>query len=166
MTSAASVSVFRSEFDDFLFASIGEERNGMLLSVVSALARLDFDPWQEAAALARLPSAIATQRLTSLITALPDGASVHADAGTVAARLIALLPLSAGPDAVPHEISLRSGKVRNFQAIAIYVTFLAFMLGAQWIIASHQSSAQVDSAHPALASSAVSEQLPPTSPRD
>lgn len=38
------------EFDDFLFASIGEKPSGMLLSAVSALARLDVDPVAEKAA--------------------------------------------------------------------------------------------------------------------
>jgi hypothetical protein len=37
------------EFENFLFAPIGEDSNGMVLSVLSALARLDIDPWQEAA---------------------------------------------------------------------------------------------------------------------
>ena len=49
MTYSASVSRLGSEFDDFLFAPIGADRIGMLLSVLSALARLDIDPWQEAA---------------------------------------------------------------------------------------------------------------------
>jgi len=55
MSSSASVSVLGTEFDDFLFAPIGEDRNDMPLSVLSALARLDIDPWQEADKLARLP---------------------------------------------------------------------------------------------------------------
>ncbi len=59
-------------FDPFLFAAVGEERNGMLLSVLSALARLDLDPWFEAASLSRLPAAAATQRLTSLLSSLPN----------------------------------------------------------------------------------------------
>src|SRR5580658_364583 len=92
MIHAAPVSALAAEFDDFLFASIGEERNGMLLSVASALARLDVDPWQEAANLAQLPGTTATRRLTSLIAALPDTLSTHLDPGTVAARLIARLP--------------------------------------------------------------------------
>ena len=33
-----------SGFDAFLFAVIGEDRNGMALSVVSMLARMDLDP--------------------------------------------------------------------------------------------------------------------------
>ena len=38
----------RSDFNAFLYASIGEDRADGELSVVSALARLDVDPWQEA----------------------------------------------------------------------------------------------------------------------
>jgi hypothetical protein len=52
---------------EFLFAPIGEDRDGMLVSVLSGLARSDVDPWQEAARLAELPEETATQRLASLI---------------------------------------------------------------------------------------------------
>jgi hypothetical protein len=61
-----------SEFDDFLLAPIGEDNGGMLLSVLSALARLDVDPWEEAARLAELPGDKATRKLAALIAALPD----------------------------------------------------------------------------------------------
>ena len=63
MTPAASTYFFRPELDDFLHASIGVERNEMPLSVLSALARLNLDPWKEAAELSELPSDCATQRL-------------------------------------------------------------------------------------------------------
>ena len=43
-------------FNDFLFATVCEERNEMRLSVISALARQDLDPWAEAAELARMPA--------------------------------------------------------------------------------------------------------------
>ena len=86
MTRSASVSVVGSEFDDFLFATIGEDRNGTPLSVLSALARRDVDPWLEAAELARLPGKTSTRRLASLIAALPDGSSARLDTGTIAAR--------------------------------------------------------------------------------
>ena len=69
MTRSARVSVLTPEFDDFLFAPIGEERNGMLLSVLSALARLGVDPWLEVANLTRMPKETATARMVSLITA-------------------------------------------------------------------------------------------------
>src|SRR5271155_373945 len=99
----SSLSVLGSEFDDFLFAPIGDDRNDMPLSVLSALARLDIDPWLEAAELARLPRETATQRLASSIAALPEGPSAHLEHGTIAARLIALLPRQARACSGPSE---------------------------------------------------------------
>jgi hypothetical protein len=147
MARCTSISPLGSEFDNFLFAPIGKDRNGMLLSVVSALARLDVDPWQEADELAQLPGEAATQRLASLIATLPDGPSAHPDAGTVASRLIALLPRRAGSNIASRE------RLFGIQAVSdprgfIYaiVIFMALLLGAQWIIASNQPSAEVDNA--------------------
>src|SRR5476649_443382 len=90
MMHSASLPQPGSEFDAFLFAPVGDDGNGMLLSVLSALARLDVDPWQEAANLARLPGSTAIERLTSLIAALPGRPASQPDPGTIAARLIAL----------------------------------------------------------------------------
>ena len=93
MTGSVWATSLGSEFDDFLFAPIVEESNGMMLSVISALARLDLDPWQEANNLAGLSGETATKRLASLlIAALPDGPSARRDPETIAARLTALLP--------------------------------------------------------------------------
>jgi hypothetical protein len=47
-------SLIHSEFNDFLFALVGKEKNGMQLTVLSALVRLGFDPWREAARLSEL----------------------------------------------------------------------------------------------------------------
>jgi hypothetical protein len=92
----------RSQFNEFLFASIGPEGNGMPLSVVSALARLEIDPWQEAARLADLPKERAAAALDGLIRRLPAGGWDEAETPTIVARLIELLPRRAGaarPDA-------------------------------------------------------------------
>jgi hypothetical protein len=91
MTSAVSAIGHKSKFDPFLFAPVGEEKNGMLLSVLSALARLDVDPWQEAATLTKMPAQEATLRLTSLLSSLPSDAAILLAPSTVL-RLIALLP--------------------------------------------------------------------------
>jgi hypothetical protein len=64
----------------------------MLISVLSGLARSDVDPWQEAAKLAQLPEEAATQKLTALISALPDRAPSYDDPRAIAARLLGLLP--------------------------------------------------------------------------
>jgi hypothetical protein len=92
MIHAALAPLIGPEFDKFLYASIGEGRNGTMLSVLSALARLDVDPWQEAASLGRMPREAATERLTALIAALPDEPTADVPARTIAADLIALLP--------------------------------------------------------------------------
>lgn len=81
-------SLLRSEFNDFLFATIGEEENHASLTVLSALSRQGIDPWDEAARLGRLPKKIATQELVAMIDALPG----DADSALLAARLVDLLP--------------------------------------------------------------------------
>lgn len=164
MTRSGLAYTLGSEFDNFLFAPIGEDRNGMLLSVLSALARLDVDPWQEAANLAQLPKETATERLASIIAALPDGPSVYPDQGMIAARLVALLPRRASSNIESPRTFLGASAATNPWAI-IYVIFMVFALGAQWLAASRQSLAQVDNVH-AAASSTVAPQmqmLPPNS---
>jgi hypothetical protein len=92
MTHAALSPLIGPEFDQFLGASIGEDRNGTGLSVLSALARLDVDPWKEAASLARMPREAAAVRLTELIEALPLAPPSAIPSRMSAASLVALLP--------------------------------------------------------------------------
>ena len=102
MMRSSTVPSFGSEFDDFLHAPIEEDTNGTLLSVLSALARLDVDPWVEASRLAQLPSDIAILELTTLIAPLCDGHPGRRDSKTIVPRLIALLPRRAATD-VSHK---------------------------------------------------------------
>jgi hypothetical protein len=164
MTRTTSLSPLGSEFDNFLFAPIGEDKNGMLLSVVSALARLDVDPWQEAGELARLPPESAIARLASRIAALPDGSSAHPDPGTIAGRLIALLPRQARSNITsPHQTSLGGGESTNSR-LASYamLIIMTLMLGAHFITANRQSKAPVDNPR-APASSTVAPDMPSSS---
>ena len=153
-----------SEFNAFLFAPVGNEKNGMMLTVLSALARLDLDPWREASELARMPRAAANQRLTSLIAALPDAPSTRSQPDTIADRLIALLPRGdsasvgacaklLGADAVPN--SRRVARV-----LAINLLLLAGMLCAQSVLASLKPPAGADIIQVPASSTA----LPPISP--
>ncbi len=79
------------EFDNFLFASIGDSGNESLLSVVSALARMDIDPWAEAASLAQMPREQAMERLTSLIASVTKTVSFVRSPEELASRLVELL---------------------------------------------------------------------------
>jgi hypothetical protein len=99
MTHTHSLFLFGHEFDEFLYAPIGEEENGMELSVMSALARRNVDPWHEAARLSRLPRAVATQELCVMIAELSPRDPNRASPRSIAERLIAPLPLSAGSKA-------------------------------------------------------------------
>jgi hypothetical protein len=80
------------QYNDFLFATIGEQRNETPLSVLSALTRLDIDPWQEAARLSELPKDQAAQIMRSALAALPGGRWTASESSTIAARLVELLP--------------------------------------------------------------------------
>ena len=70
--------LFEREFDEFLCASIVEEKNGMGLSVMSAFARRNVDPWHEAARLSQLPRDVGTRELCAMIAELPHGSPSRA----------------------------------------------------------------------------------------
>jgi hypothetical protein len=127
MTHAPLAPLIGAEFDKFLGASIGEGRNGTPLSVLSALARLDVDPWQEAASLARMPRDAAATRLTALIAALPDAPNKDVPAITIAAGLVALLPKAAGFTVGPSD--------GVFAAVGPQQAQIRFALGALAILA-------------------------------
>jgi hypothetical protein len=159
---SAPASRLTSEFDDFLFAPIADDSNGMLLSVVSALARLDVDPWEEAASLARLPVDTATERLRALIAALPHGTSAFSDPAAIAARLIALLPRRTNSDTRSRERLLGTRAAMQSQAVKYliwYVIFVGFVLG-QWIVGSHHPPAQPRNASAPAASTVPVPLLP------
>jgi hypothetical protein len=133
-SNAASVFQPQSEFDAFLFARIGEETNGMTLSVLSMLARAGGDPWWQAAELARMPRGIAVEKLVSLIGALPGGVDEHRDAGTIATRLISLLPRRNGSIA-PRQRTQGDNEI-SAQAVTTALIILAVLLGAGWTLAN------------------------------
>ena len=91
MTHPALALLMGPEFDEFLCAPIGADRNGTGLSVLSALARLNVDPWQEVTSLALMPREAVVVRLTGLIGALPNEGTIGIHT-TTAADLVALLP--------------------------------------------------------------------------
>jgi hypothetical protein len=139
MTNSASASHLEPRFNDFLFARIGEDSNGMALSVLSALARRDVDPWDEAAKLAALPGETAIERLVSLITPLPDGPAAKLDPEAIAARLIALLP--------PHAVSGSLARAKDAALSGgerwwpvIYFGIVVLIMSAQILMARRQST--------------------------
>jgi hypothetical protein len=142
LTPTALTPAARSAFDKFLYAPIAEEHNGML-SMLSALARLNVDPWDEAARLARLPREAATRVVTALIAALPDGPSARTDPGAIAERLIALLPR---PLATQPVMAFPGNRYSLRRIVFLYVVLMLVSLGAQWLLARPHETARFGTA--------------------
>jgi len=79
-------------FDAFLYAPLGEDRNGQTVSVLSALARLGLEPWEAASDLAGLNLAEARSRLDALLVRFGDVPVLAQDHAAIARRLVDLLP--------------------------------------------------------------------------
>jgi hypothetical protein len=138
MISAALSPAPGSEFDAFLYAPILEEQNGTLLSMLSALARANLDPWDEAARLARLPHEAATRSLTALIAALPVRPPACLDSDAVVKRLIALLPKYVTPDRCSTSIEPLPASGPDSRALIrswiFYIALMLSLLVNQWLI--------------------------------
>ena len=112
----------------------------MPLMVLSALARQDVEPWR-AAKLAKMPTDFATERVRSLIAALPE-TSARANADAIAARLIALLPprqVISGPMSAAT-IFGNPGLAVRYRVVA-FLILMALLLGSQFLVRSAQPSA-------------------------
>ena len=81
-----------SDYDAFLFAELGQDRTGAAVTVLSALARLDLEPWTEARELARLGREDAQVRLTTHFEAITDIPALALASEGRAAKLVSLLP--------------------------------------------------------------------------
>ena len=82
----------RPDLHNFLFAAVGEERNGIPLSMLSALAQLGLDPWDEAGRLSSLSKREAIEQLARLIADLPDTGRSMVEAREIAGGLVIQLP--------------------------------------------------------------------------
>jgi hypothetical protein len=141
MIHASLTPLLGREFDNFLFASIGDEQNGRLLSVISALARLDIDPWKEASSLARMPRELAMDRLTSLIASLPKGPATGLSPEVIAARLIALLPHAAGFKVPAPALALLQVAPTHRSRLFLWLGALALLLVIYFVFTTRASNA-------------------------
>ena len=85
-------STLNARYEDFLYAPVCEDANGMRLTVLSALARTDVDPWEGATRLAAMPKAIAEKTLLSILDLVSGQSWKSPEAAAAAARLVRLLP--------------------------------------------------------------------------
>lgn len=132
-------SLINSEFNDFLFAVVGEEKSGMQLTVLTALTRLNLDPWREAARLSELPKGAAINALAATISALPEEDLKWLKSRSIAERLVGRLPnhVSSSPKS-PQDRSIDDQKLKSdvqkwlvwiALAVAVLVAFFCLFSG-------------------------------------
>jgi hypothetical protein len=121
----------QSGFNEFLFAAVGIEANGMTLSLVSVFARAGNDPWHEAGRLAELPKSEATESLARSIAGMPASIWPLQAAMAIADRLVALLPTRPDGAAQCPAVPAVGAKAARLLSIAVVVAGVACMLAFQ-----------------------------------
>ena len=122
------------EFDRFLQASVGEDRNGYAVTVLSTLARLGLDPWKETAELVTLGRDAARARLGTLLARFRDVPALASDHGRIARYLSKLLPERPTSVALQHAAStMVDGRPRPSGAVwaviaIVFVLIQTFLL--------------------------------------
>jgi hypothetical protein len=168
VTLATATSALESRFDPFLYAAVRDDPDGAPLTVLSVLARLDVDPWEEAARLAQLPAEAGVAALAGWLSASPKGSAAPPDGGKIAARLITLLPrrpergitARTAPSAGPRMIRIPNRTTIITRAI-LFLIVLALLLASQWAAVSQLASRP---AKKATAAPARAVPAPPTRP--
>ncbi len=133
MAHAALAPLIGPQFDKFLYAPIRADRNGTPLTVLSALARSNVDPWQEAVSLGRMHRDAATARLTALIGALPGEQNGAVSASSIA-NLVTLLPkatsFTVGSDCVLAAVGPQQAQTRFVLGALVILAMIALAISA------------------------------------
>jgi hypothetical protein len=127
-----------SEFQQFLYAPIYDDREGVTLSVLSALARQDIDPWTEAARLCRLPEETAVEQIIAMLDGLPRRTATSLDRIEVANRLSALLPRPAASGVSGARPSAANGGLKSADLAfnwRFFYIYCCSMLLMNWLMA-------------------------------
>ncbi len=153
MALPAEFSLLDTEFGDFLFATIGNERTGMPLSVLSAFTRLGLDPWLEAARLSDLPKDFAIATLSGMIARLPVGRWELSETRGIAVRLVEFLPQrgsAARADSAKAD-AIKSARIPAVWLIVVAlgaVAVLGMAASSQLPWVSGHASRSIPGAHP------------------
>jgi hypothetical protein len=134
MAHAALAPLIGPQFDKFLYAPIRADRNGTPLTVLSALARSNVDPWQEAVSLGLMQRDAAAARLTALISALPGEQNGDVSASSIA-HLVTLLPKAtsftiSSSDSVLAAVGPQHAQIRFVLGVLVILAMIALALSA------------------------------------
>jgi hypothetical protein len=129
----------RKDFDAFLYSSVGDDANGLPLTLLTVLARLGVDPWEEAADLASLPGEPALQRLVARLESMPNAPASAADTVNIASRLIKLLHRPPAPSAARKDSLLETPVItkvviqaKKINPAIYYLIGVLIVLIGQW----------------------------------
>jgi len=118
----------RAALDGFLYADVGQDANGMPLTVLSLLARAGVDPWDEARRLCTLSDATAISAMADRIRSSSARFRNRPDLRPLAATLVTRLP--------GHEIHApaQPGWIVEKDALSspllIFIGYVAFCVAA------------------------------------
>lgn len=116
----------------FLHATVGEDKNGINVSVLSMLSRLEVDPWTEASDLAAMPDGPARKRLATLMASFKDVPTLRHDQGKIISALLDLLPRRKGTTN-PNFPNVKTEQPALATRVPIYWFIMAFLI-LGWII--------------------------------
>jgi hypothetical protein len=131
-----------SGFDAFLFSEVGAQQNGLELTVLSVLARLDKDPWVQAAEWARMPHRATIASLTHSIAQMPLCQSDLNDAPQTSERLVLLLPQQPGSGR-KKSAAFFNFKTPEWLPLAIFCVTLGLAVAAGTLAAPPSTPTQV-----------------------
>jgi hypothetical protein len=158
MTQSDVFALKNSGLNSFLFAEVGTEANGSILTVLSVLARLGQDPWVQAAQWVKLPKSDIIDRLANSIAQMPLPPQALVDARQTATRLIKLLPSSMINAEQSNAAAPILSRWPRWAPAAVIVFTLAVFLGCIVLLAPHMNDtppvpfAQTGSVAPAVPS--------------
>ena len=136
MTLRRSFRPLRPDLDKFLFAAVGDEIDGIPLSMISALTRLGLDPWQEAGRLSSLARREAVEQLARLIAEIAGSFRPVGEAREIADGLVGLLPKHDDSRAVIPQVQIRPGYSRPTLSRPSQLWLACFVLAAAVLVSA------------------------------
>jgi hypothetical protein len=108
----------------------------MRLSVLSALARMNVDPWEEATRLAAMPKAIAEKTLLSILDLVSGRSWKSPEATAIAARLVRLLPQASEAATIAAPETAKATTQRK----SYWWVWVGFALALSFMTPNHQAT--------------------------
>jgi hypothetical protein len=118
-------------YDVFLYGPVADQENGTPISVLTALARGDHDPWGEAARLAKLPPDRAERELVQLMNGGVGRRLSFVELEAAAKRLVPLLPFRKKHVLASAGVSVGTDAARQLAYWVVWFGIITMLIVAQ-----------------------------------